>query len=331
MTLLPEYRAQLYGAAQRRARRGAVRLPRLWPVAVSTAVAAAVVVVAVAALSHQHAMTPPDRSGTSQPAPSAESVAPLTSILGILNRPQTETDRETWVPGFFNTFSSPGCRAASTPLQCSLRLDPPLVREVDVFGSGYRVGLLPYTSKEKIAGVAVTLRGPGVDYLAAGPWSDSTTIPPGLSELRTRGLMLSAYVSDGVNRGVIVVPNGVARVVLGPMHLLDTTITRRLEPIAGATSVVQENVALFQLNGLTVEKLKLRSGAALRRFYMEGSGQQCRITFAVYRLPAVTHMVWLGSGGRVVNRALVRFDLYVGTHHPAPGSTVRGPNCSSTG
>ncbi len=327
MTLLPEYRAQLYTAAQRRARRRPVTLRRLWPVAVSTAVAVVVVVVAVAALSHRHAPSPP-----THPAPPAPAVSAgrLTRILGVLRRPQTEADRQTWVPGFFTTFASPGCRAANTRLQCSLRLDRPLIREVDVFGSGYRVGLLPYASAGKIAGVAVTLRGPGIDYLAAGPWSDSTTIPPGLSALRTRGLMLSTYVSDGVNRGVIVVPDGVARVVLGPIHLLDTTTTRRVTPTDGTTAVVHDNVVLFQLSGLTVQKLELRSGA-LRRYFTQGSGQPCRITFAVYRLPAVTHMVWLASDGRVINHALVQFALYVGTHDPPPGSTRLDPKCASTG
>jgi hypothetical protein len=251
-------------------------------------------------------------------------------MLGVLRRPQTDADRQTWVPGFFTTFASPRCRAANTPFQCSLRLDQPLIREVDVLGSGYRVGLLPYTSKGKIVGVAVTLRGPGIGYLAAGPWSDSTIIPPGLSAIRARGLMLSAYVSAGVNRGVIVVPDGVARVIIGPVRLLDRSITRRVAPTAGASAVVQDNVALFQLGGLTMQHLGLRSGG-LRRFFSQGSGPECRLTFAVYRLPAEAHMVWLAPDGRVVNHTLIRFSVYVGTHHPAPGTTVRDPQCGSSG
>jgi hypothetical protein len=283
-----------------------------------------VVLVAVAVLGHGHAPSPPTPS-----APAARA-SQLTSMLGVLRRPQTEADRQTWVPGFFNTFASPGCRAANTPLQCSLRLDRPLVREVDVFGSGYRVGLLPYTSAGKIAGVAVTLRGPGIDYLAAGPWSDRTTIPPGISALRRRGLMLSMYVSDGVDRGAIVVPDGVDRVVLGPIHLLNTTITPRFAPIDGASAVVHDNVAMFQLNGLTVKNLQLRPGA-LRRYFTQGSGGECRPTLVIYRLPAVTHMMWLARDGRAVNRALVQFALYVGTRHPAPGTVPRPPRCASTG
>jgi hypothetical protein len=322
MTLLPEYRAQLYTAAQRRSRRPASA--RWWPVAVSTAVAVGVAVVAVIALSHRHAESPPTRSGP------AASAAPLTGMLGVLRRPQTKADRQTWVPGFFATFASPGCRAASTRFQCTLRLDRPLIRQVSVPGSSYRVGLLPYTSKGKIAGVAVTLRGPGLTYLAAGPWSDSTIIPPGLSALRARGLMLSTYIAQGINRGVIVVPDGVARVVLGPVRVRDRSVTRRVTPAAGATATVHENVALFQLNGLTVQNLELRT-RALRRYFTEGSGQPCHLTFAMYRLPAETHMVWLAPDGKVVGRALLRFELYVGTHHPAPASVVPTLDCGSTG
>ena len=75
-------------------------------------------------------------------------------------------------------------------LPVHIQVDRPLIRQVVVPGSGYRVGLLPYTSKGKIAGLAVTLRGPGVDYFAAGPWSGRPIIPPGLSALQTRAVAL---------------------------------------------------------------------------------------------------------------------------------------------
>jgi len=325
MTLLPEYRAQLYNAAERRARRAPVSLPRLWPVAVSTAVVIAVVAVAVVMLSHhRQPSSAPTLSGPVVPA------GPLTDLLGVLRRPQTEADRETWVPGFFNTFASPGCRAANTRLQCTFRLDRPLVREVDVLGSGSRVGLLPYTSRGKIAGLAVTLSGPGINYLAAGPWSDSTVIAPGLSALRTKGLMLSTYVAQGINRGVIVVPNGVARVVLGSVRLIDRSVTRRIAPTHGVAATVYDNVAPFELDGLTVQKLELRPGA-LRQFFSEGSGGECRLTLAIYRLPAEAHMLWLAADGTVVNHAVIRFPVYVGEHDPAPGTVRLPPSCGSSG
>jgi hypothetical protein len=327
MTLLPEYRAQLYRAAERRAGRRARSLTRSWPVAVSTLVVAAVLAVTVLVLSHRHTSSPSSSPSSSAPAVSASR---LTGMLGVFRRPQTETDRQTWVPGFFATFASKGCRAANTPLQCTLRLDRPLIRQVVVLGTGYRVGLLPYTGAGAIAGVAITLRGPRLEYLAAGPWSDTTTIAPGLSALRSRGLMLSAYIAQGINRGVIVVPDGVARVVLGPIRLLDRSVTRRIAPSAGASAIVQDNVALFQLNDLTVQDLELRTHA-LRRYFMQGSGQPCRLTFAIYRLPAESHMVWLAPNGKVINHTLIRFAVYVGINHPPPDSTVSDPQCGASG
>lgn len=328
MTLLPEYRAQLYGAAERRARRRPLpTLARSWPVAVSTAVVIVVAVVAVAMLSHGHAPSAaPSPSPNSRPTATSNQ---LTGMLGVLRRPQTEADRQAWIPAFFRTFASSGCRAANTPLQCSLRLDRALIRQVLVPGSGYRVGLLPYTGGAAITGVALTLRGPGLDYLAAGPWSDSTTIPTGLSALRSRGLMLSAYIAQGINRGVIVVPDGVARVVLGPVRLTDRSVTRRIAPTAGASAVVHDNVALFQLNGLTMENLRLRA-SSLKQFFSQGSGRDCRLTLAIYRLVAETHMLWLAPDGKVVNHALIRFPVYVGTRHPAPGTVPLPARCGSS-
>ena len=103
---------------------------------------------------------------------------------------------------------------------------------------------------------------------------------------------------------MIVVPDGVARVVLGPIRLLDRSVTRRIAPTAGASAVVQDNVALFQLNGLAVQSLELRTHA-LRRYFMQGSGQPCRLTFAIYRLPAESHMVWLAPNGEAINQGAV--------------------------
>jgi hypothetical protein len=114
------------------------------------------------------------------------------------------------------------------------------------------------------------------------------------------------------------------------IRLLDRSVARRIAPTGGASAAVHDNVALFQLNGLTVQNLELRTHA-LRRYFTQGSGQPCRLTFAVYRLPAESHVVWLAPNGKVVNHVLIQFPVYVGTHHPAPGSTVPTPGCGTTG
>jgi hypothetical protein len=79
-----------------------------------------------------------------------------------------------------------------------------------------------------------------------------------------------------------------------------------------------------------MENLELRA-ASLRQYFSQGSGGECRLTLAIYRLVAETHMLWLAPDGKVVNHALIRFPIYVGTRHPPPG-TVRFPaRCGSTG
>ena len=61
------------------------------------------------------------------------------------------------------------------------------------------------------------------------------------------------------------------------------------------------------------------------------SGTACRLSLAVYRLPAEAHMLWLAPDGKVVNHTLIRFPVYVGTHHPAPGTVPLPRQCGSSG
>lgn len=312
MTLLPEYRAQLYDAAQRRARRPVMRTAGWWPVAVSTAVAVGVVAVAVVAPSHRQASSAPAHATSTSPKQQ------LLDMLGVLRRPQTEADRQTWLPGYLRRHGRGSC---PRELPCAFTVDRPLVRTVSAAGSRYRVGILPLTSPTGAAAVALTLDGPGV-YHAAGP-------PSGLPGLHTRGVLVSAYVSNGINHGVFAVPDGVARVVIGPVHLLDPTITSGFAPTPGAIADVRDNVAVFQLSGLTEQNLKLHP-RALGRYFSRGSGRGCRVTVAIYALPATAPVIWFAADGRLVNHVRINFPVYVGTHHPAAGTT-RNPTCAASG
>ncbi len=42
-------------------------------------------------------------------------------------------------------------------------------------------------------------------------------------------------------------------------------------------------------------------------------------------------MTWLASDGRLVNHVRINFPVYVGTHHPAPGTTTANPGSPATG
>ena len=77
-----------------------------------------------------------------------------------------------------------------------------------------------------------------------------------------------------------------------------------------------------------------RQGPAPRaRSWVNGppAGPPCRLTFAMYRLPAESPVVWLAPDGKVVNHFLLHFYVYVGTHDPAPGTVDLPPGCGASG
>ena len=200
-----------------------------------------------------------------------------------------------------------------------MRLDKPLIRSVTA--GAYRVGLFPANSTESPRlvqpreGVVMALHGPGIYYADSGPRLTS------VATLRSQGLLVSAYVASGVDRGVVLVPDGVARVALGSFRLVDPWRSPEDVRIAATSAIVSDNVALFQVNGLTEKGLGITpSDLRLRQFFSQGSGRGCRIDFAVYGLPAAARMTWFDARGRVVRDITIRFLLYVGTRHPAPGS-----------
>jgi hypothetical protein len=72
---------------------------------------------------------------------------------------------------------------------------------------------------------------------------------------------------------------------------------------------------LFQLNGLSVQGLQLNP-SRLGGYFYEGSspGRGCRITFAIYALPATATVTWFSPAGRLVNHVRIGFPVYVGRH-----------------
>lgn len=340
MTLLPEFRAQLHTAAHRRAHRRRNRVFRRLspdgrvtraatgiPILLSVLITVGIAAVALVTLSHR----------SSTPAPATRTTAPVTTradlvkILGVLRRPSTQADRLATrirsqggaLPGIFRVSSTPTCQDTNRSLPpCTVKLDPSLVRTVS-FGAGYRATIFPatITRTTRLArrgeGILISLRGPGI-YL-----DDSQ--PTSLQTLRTRGLLLSDYVNTGTDRGAILVPDGVATVTLNHIGLLAPRAAD-LGQIPPTTSTVGENIAPLQITGLTEQNLHLNPHA-LGRYFHQGSGHGCRTTFAVYALPATAQMSWLNAAGNTIRRTTINIELYVGTHHPAPGTTDLGPGC----
>ncbi len=307
--------------------------------AVSVLVALTIAVVAITTLGHRSRTTVPPSS------PVASSRRELLQTLAVLRRPQTRTDRSAIrpggdggeLPGIFRVTAVPIgtasrrlCPRDSSALPCTLTLDTPLVRAVNV-GDGYRAAIFP-TRIERSSpearqgeGVVIALRGPEFYII-------TSTTPTSVPALRSHGLLLSDYAATGVDRGVMLVPNGVAELTLDHFRLL-APHTARLGQIPPTTSTVKDNFALLQITGLTEKNLDLNPHA-LGRYFHEGSGHGCQTTFAVYSLPATARMTWLSRGHTPIRRITINLRLDVGTHHPAPGTTgaigpARAAMCSN--
>ena len=310
--------------ARQPATRRRIPLPNVGGVvaAASVLVALAVAVAAITTLGHH------PRTTVASSSPVASSRHELLQTIGILRRPQTKTDllaarpggEGGELPGIFR-FRGPDTRACqrgnSSILPCTVRLDTPLVRAVNV-GDGYQAAIFPTKIERSTAqaqrgeGVVIALRGPGLYII-------TSMTPTSTQTVREHGLLLSDYAASGVDRGVMLVPDGVAQVTLDRFRLL-APHAARLGQIPPTTSTVKSNFALLQIAGLTEKNLDLNPHA-LGRYFHQGSGHGCQTTFTVYSLPATAQMTWLSRGHTTIRRITISLRLDVGTDHPAPGTT----------
>jgi hypothetical protein len=309
-----------------------IRLPDVGGMitAVAALVALVIAVVAITTLGHR------PRATVAPSSPVASSRHELLQILGILRRPQNRTDRSAIrpggdggeLPGVFRVTalgaaSRPPCPMGSRALPCTMRLDTPLVRAVNV-GGGYRAAIFPTKIEHSSAqaqrgeGVVIALRGAlPFSFFIASP------TPTSVQALRSHGLLLSDYVASGVDRGVMLVPDGVAELTLDHFQLL-APHAARLSQIPPTTSTVTDNFALLQITGLTEQNLHLNPHT-LGPYYHDASGQGCRTTFVIYSLPATARMTWLSPEHTPIRRITINLRLDVATHHPAAGTFPVGP------
>ena len=288
-------------------------------VAISVVVALAIAAWAITALTHRHR---PTAAGSS---PVSSSRQDLVRTLGVLRRPQTKTDllatrpggQGGELPGIFRLASTGACRGRTSPLlPCTVRLETPLVRAVKV-GDGYVAAIFPTmierstTQAQRGEGVVIALHGPGLYII-------TSVTPTSTQALRNHGLLLSDYVAGGIDRGVMLVPDGVAQITLDHFRLrAPRNVT--LGQIPPTTSTVSDNFALMQITGLTEQNLHLEP-QALGRYFHQGSGHGCQLTFAVYSLPATAQMTWLSPAHTPIRRTTITLQLDIGTHHPSPGT-----------
>ena len=242
----------------------------------------------------------------------AASRAALIQTLGVLRTPQTRIDRSAvsaWPYG-----GGLSGRACLHGLPC---VDSALVRKARVPPLGYQVTFLPFASRswrqfpEGGEGLTIAVHGPHIGSEGGGPVDAAT--------LKAHGLQLFSNVGYGLNLGVIVVPDGVARVKLRALRI-NGHPTANTTVIAVTSSPVHENAAVVQIKNLIVGRLGLSWANFPGQFSMN-AGRGCRGSYTIFSVPdASALMIWQSPAGRTLRQQTIRFPLYVSTHHPPPGT-----------
>lgn len=269
----------------------------LW-VLLALVVTVVIAAVALTAFKHGHAS-----SSTAGVGSASSSRQQLIQTLGVLRRPQAKSDLDT--RAYPPNFQIPGPLAHRHPRAPAWlvrwgypELDRPLVRVVTTV-HGDKVSIAPATwqpalpSTRRAEGLIIAIQDPGSGVTGTGPG------PTSVAALRADGLAVFTYGANDTNRGVVVVPDGVAKVTLGPVRIPLSEIPIIPRPTATTTSAVHNNVAAFQLSGLDVVSPALRSG--------------------LYGVNAVTQMTWLSPTGSVLHQITTNLNLVLNVKHQGPG------------
>jgi hypothetical protein len=248
MTVLPTVRAQLLDAVERGTRRRRSRIAAWYPagsrrfsLSVRGALTAAAVlipiVIAGGALlllgSHSPTATETDslRSTRQQ----------LIDSLAVLRRPQTTADtRQAVLPSDAvpecprHPFSWGGpCQHAPLPASEGYpRLDRALVRTIAIRQWHTKVTLAPISWQPSRSSHR---RVEALDIAMAAPFATTPPPPSSIAELRDHGLALATSPASGVNLVLMVVPDGITRVTLGPFR-----VDPAMSSIATVTAAVHD-------------------------------------------------------------------------------------------
>jgi hypothetical protein len=287
-------------------RRRTVAVATALPVLLAVAVTVTVVVLALA-LFH------PGRHirASSVPASAPATRQQLVQMLGVLRRPQTKSDLDPKLtPSIVRLeLSARGSRRPQPGLKRVLAqwgypmLDRSLVRVVRIPDWHAKVGIEPTTSRRSRSSAQ---RSEGVDlelWIGSQP-----TIPPSIDEetgaplgsvvtVRDHGLGLTA----GVRRrnlldGVVLVPDGVARVTLHVIRVLASPVRVNPSEFGTATAAVHDNIAAFQLSLPTVTSREVISGW--------------------FDTSAVAQATWFDAGGGVIKHTTTNFPVEVKIEGP---------------
>lgn len=325
MTILPQLEHDLFDLAEqrlpaagadtrqasrrtrldRRGRRPGLRrrlstTARTLPVLLGTGLT--LVVAALALTLARHTGRPP-AAPPARPPQTAPARQQLIEAFGVLRRRQVREDRDAdLLPGFLS-FAS---RHAHLPAGLRRRLaqlgdpelDRSLVRVVAFPAWHGKVGIDPTTwrpsasSRRRSEGINLNL------WVGAKP-----TIPPSSDEgtgprptsvgtLLAHGLALATNLPGGsVLYGVVLVPDGVARVTLRPIRVGASPV--RIEPgrLGTGDAPVRDNIGTFQLPIPTVIDRTAISG--------------------LFGTSAMFRATWRDSSGSVIRRTTTRIDVLI--------------------
>lgn len=267
------------------------------PVLGSIVVTVAVVAVALIAFKHDHTSKP-----AATPGSASSSRQELIQTLAVLRRPQTKADLN---PELLGVFSGPLGPHRPVPTPPGLKrqiarwgnpeLDRSLVRVIRIPAWHAKLAFEPATFQPS---ASTPHRTEGLELEL---WTGlARTIPPSTDDgtgprptsvgvLLAHGLTL---IGGPLGRdGVVVVPDGVARVTLGPIRLIGPPARVDASKFGTVTAAVRDNVAAFRMPMLTASNRRIYSG--------------------LFGVPAVAQAVWFDPTGKVIKRTTTDLDLII--------------------
>lgn len=313
MTILPQLERDLSRAAEARLPASGAparppgrprRAARLVPVLLAVAVALAVTGVA---LTLHHGRRAP---AAAAPSGVAATRHELVGMLGILRRPQTKADLDrellpgglvfTLVPGQLarrHELVPAGLKRRIAQLGFP-KIDRALVRVVRLPAWRAKVGIEPVTWRPSPASPQ---RAEGLDlelWIGSRP-----TIPPSsedgtgpqttsVATIGAHGLALADPAPGGRRLdGVVLLPDGVARITLRPVRLLRSPVKVALGRFGAASATVHDNIAAFRLAIPTVARARGVTG--------------------MFGTSVVADVTWYGASGTVTRRTTTEIPVLI--------------------
>ena len=311
MTILPQLERDLSEAAARtlpspgnapasvRSRRGRTALA----VALPALVAAVVAVAALGLFARQHS-APASRSPRVQ----------LLQSLAVLRSPQVAADRD---PELIKNYAFPitvrtrfGARDVLARWGYP-QLDTKLVRVARIASLRARVLIAPTTyrptmaSRRRVEGINLAVQSPGNDMTGTGPR------PTSVAGFEAHGLALGFGDPEGGSVAVLLVPDGIARVVIGPPR------PQRFQAPAGVGATKLAN-AIARLTGSAI----VRDNLGAFRFAVPPLATS-RALNGFYGITTTAPVTWYAADGSVIRRTTTELDLLIHVVDRTPDAQLR--------